>query len=75
MSSPHNCIGMALLFLGLVVSINVKAQNLEPGSVEYKEMTVHWEEVDGRIHFELKAPTEGWVTIGFDDDDSIDARI
>jgi hypothetical protein len=33
-------------------------------------MTVSWEFNDGRIYFEMKAPTDGWVAIGFNNNES-----
>ncbi len=71
MKALATCIMTACFSIGLGFSIHTQAQLVELGKVEYKGMTVQWKEEGGRIQFELQAPTEGWVTIGFDDDDSI----
>lgn len=37
----------------------------ESNPVEINEMKVDWHFIDDRIYFEMIAPTDGWVTIGF----------
>lgn len=40
--------------------------------VERNGMTVQWQYRDGRVHFEVTAPTHGWVAIGFSKTESIE---
>ena len=52
----------------LIIILSFLAQNK---MVEYSNkatkngMTVKWEHMDNRIYFEMEAPNNGWVTIGF----------
>lgn len=50
---------LSLLF-GLLLS-NFQAWN----TVSKNGMEVSWEHVGDRTHFSVKAPTKGWVAIGF----------
>lgn len=51
-----------LVLLGLSFYLNYDIWDKE---ITKNEMTVSWKYVDERIHFEMMAPTTGWVTIGF----------
>ncbi len=48
----------------------VSAQSKEhfPQKVERNGMLVSWIHRGDRVYFEMEAPTEGWVTIGFNQD-------
>lgn len=54
-----NALLLSLLF-GLLLS-NFQAWN----TVSRNGMEVSWEHVGDRTHFSVKAPTKGWVAIGF----------
>lgn len=41
------------------------------GSVTRNGMTVRWEYQADRIHFELRAPTTGWIATGINDRDQL----
>lgn len=40
-------------------------------SVEKNGMKVKWEYKADRIHFEMQAPTEGWLAIGFNEENQL----
>lgn len=60
------------LALAITAPIAMCGQKGEAQSVVHADMAVEWIEVDGRMAFALVAPTYGWVTIGFDEDNSIE---
>ncbi|WP_248724155.1 DOMON domain-containing protein [Seonamhaeicola sp. ML3] len=54
---------MTMLMALLTAACN--AQENENKSITKNKMTVSWHFKNDRIHFEMAAPTSGWVTIGF----------
>lgn len=54
-----------LYTFGLLLAINISAQHIDMKQVEKNGMEVSWHFSDQLIHFEVEAPTQGWVTIGF----------
>lgn len=51
--------------------ISCQAQEYFPQSVSKGGMTVNWVHQGDRVFFELQAPTEGWITVGFNDRDDM----
>ena len=61
-----------VLSYGLAVTIPYQPQDAEPAnSITKNDMTVTWKHKEARVHFEMKAPTNGWVAIGFNTSQSI----
>jgi hypothetical protein len=57
-----------LLLYGFCVTIPVSSESKEPEKQLSKNgMTVRWQHQNGRVFFEMKAPTSGWVAIGFNE--------
>ena len=56
-----------IITIGLLccITTSCKAQKQLMNSVTKNDMTVNWQYQNDRIHFEMSAPTDGWVTIGF----------
>jgi hypothetical protein len=55
-----------LLFISSIIVTHLqKESNTEMKSVSKNGMAVRWEHNEGTINFEMEAPTQGWVTIGF----------
>ncbi len=40
-------------------------------TIQKNGMTVHWKYTNDRVYFEMKAPTKGWVAIGFNETEHI----
>lgn len=56
------------LILAIVFSnIMCTTEGQEPNKVTKNGMTVSWYFGDKEIHFEMSAPTNGWVTVGFNE--------
>jgi len=53
------------LYLISFLNCEIKSQTDHQNSVSKNEMTVNWSYKSDKIHFELNAPTEGWLAIGF----------
>jgi DOMON domain len=45
--------------------------NQKPKQLEVNGMMVEWHHRNDRVFFTIAAPTEGWVTLGFNDKDDI----
>lgn len=61
-----------LLFMGFRVDYYLNTQHQEyTHHHTIEKMTVDWEREGGLIHFSLKAPTKGWLAIGFNDRNAI----
>jgi len=59
-------IRQSLLFGISMVSLSAcTAQEQKEKAVSESEMHVSWHYQKARIYFEMRAPTDGWVTIGF----------
>lgn len=54
-----------LMIVILMINIGCNAQNEEDKTVSKNKMNVSWHYKNDRIYFEMDAPTDGWVTIGF----------
>lgn len=54
-----------LFTLILTFSMSCIAQENNGNSISKNKMKVIWQYKNDRIHFEMSAPTDGWVTIGF----------
>lgn len=54
-----------LIILILVFSMSCKGQENSGKSISKNRMIVSWHYENDRIFFEMSAPTDGWVTIGF----------
>ena len=54
-----------LITLFLAISMSCLAQDKFSKVVEKNEMKVSWHFENDRIFFKMSAPTDGWVTIGF----------
>lgn len=54
-----------LITLILAFSMGCLAQENSDKSISKNKMKVNWHYKNDRIHFEMSAPTDGWVTIGF----------
>jgi hypothetical protein len=62
---------LILLFLiGLINSNCMEAQE-KKNTVTQNDMKVSWTYKNDRIFFEMEAPTDGWVAIGFNDQDGM----
>ena len=55
------------IFIALILAMNASctAQVNSDKSISKDKMKVNWHYENGRIFFEMSAPTDGWVTIGF----------
>lgn len=56
--------------LVLLVTNFIQAQNMMQ-TIEKNQMIVSWEVQENQIYFEMQAPTQGWVTIGFNENESL----
>lgn len=54
-----------LVSLILIVNMSCFAMQNPPKSVSKNEMKISWHYENDRIFFEMSAPTNGWVTVGF----------
>ncbi len=54
-----------LILLVMLTSLQCSGQELNGNTITKNNMTVSWRFHEDRIHFEMSAPTTGWVTIGF----------
>jgi len=59
------------LLLGICLANLSLAQSSDVNSVTKNEMQVSWSHSNESIEFIMRAPTTGWVTIGFNDKDEI----
>ena len=51
--------------------VSSQAQEYFPQSITKNEMVVEWLHRGDRVHFQMEAPTQGWLAIGFNDHDHI----
>ena len=51
--------------------MSCKAQEIRGKSISKNKMNLSWHFSNDRIYFEMTAPTNGWVTIGFNTNESI----
>ena len=49
----------------LTLTINCQSQQKMMQTISKNRVNVHWHYQGDRIYFEMSAPTDGWVTIGF----------
>lgn len=61
---------MFLLLILYGVMLTLPA-NYSQGEIEKNGMTVKWEIKYERIYFEMEAPTDGWVAIGFNEKEGL----
>ncbi len=61
-----------LLISLMLTNIACNAQLSEKNKIEKNGVNVHWYFENDRIHFEMTAPTDGWVTIGFNTKSAMD---
>jgi hypothetical protein len=62
-----------IVFLTLMLTnMACNAQLTEKKEVEKNNMNVSWHFENGRIYFEMTAPTDRWVTIGFNTKSAMD---
>ena len=54
-----------LAFLLMGYCFHANAQNTYPKTVSKNNIKISWHFEKDRIYFEMSAPTDGWVTIGF----------
>ena len=54
-----------LIILVMIINIGCDAQKNGAKIVSKNQMNVSWHFGNERIYFEMSAPTDGWVTIGF----------
>ena len=57
--------------LVLLIPCSLGLPNSDPQSIEKGGMKVTWEHVAERIHFEMEAPSAGWLAIGFNTRDQL----
>ncbi|MEM6696990.1 MAG: DOMON domain-containing protein [Bacteroidota bacterium] len=60
-----------LLLLILYGAMLTLPANCSQGKVERNGMTVKWKIKYERIHFEMEAPTDGWLAIGFNEKEGL----
>ena len=60
-----------LLLLIIYGAMLTLPANCSQGKVERNGMTVKWEIKYERIHFEMEAPTDGWLAIGFNEKEGL----
>ena len=56
---------LLLITSTLVIIMSCAAQEDFDKTISKNGMNISWEYQEGRIHFTMSAPTDGWVTIGF----------
>ena len=49
----------------IIINMGCNAQSSGEKAISKSNMNVSWHYVNDRIFFEMDAPTDGWVTIGF----------
>jgi len=54
-----------LLCTILIASLGCQAQEVNMNTISKNGMKVSWRHTQDRVFFETSAPTDGWVTIGF----------
>jgi len=59
---------LLIILYGAMLSL---PQNYSQGQVEKNGMTVNWEIKYDRIYFEMQAPTDGWLAIGFNEKEGL----
>ena len=59
-----------IIGLTILLALKLNAQN-NMKQIKKDGMTVKWEIVDDQLHVEMSAPTEGWVTVGFNENSNI----
>lgn len=57
----------SVVFLIILFHTTCSTHSQEPKMITKNGITVSWYFVDTNIHFEMSAPTSGWVTIGFNE--------
>lgn len=58
------------ILLSLLITTNLVAQE-NKRTVEKNGVVITWYHQNDRIHFEMCAPTRGWVTVGFNESDGV----
>lgn len=58
---------LIITFLLMIISVTMVFANNEENTVTRNGMTINWSYSGDRIFFEMQAPTQGWVAIGFND--------
>ena len=65
--------GFGIIILIVLATFSLqKSKNIDMKSVEKNGMTVEWSFKSDRIHFNISAPTAGWVAIGFNEHTGIE---
>ncbi|WP_339815687.1 DOMON domain-containing protein [uncultured Imperialibacter sp.] len=59
------------ILCGIAVVLFDSGLSNAPNTVRRKGMEVSWTHRNNRVHFEMKAPTIGWVAIGFNEGDQL----
>lgn len=59
-----------LISLTLLITSTIQAQNTIQ-TIEKNKMKVSWEIYNNQIHFQIQAPTRGWLAIGFNENESL----
>jgi hypothetical protein len=62
---------LIIIALGTLPFFTCRAQQKNMQTIAQGGMTVTWHHQNERIYFEMTAPTEGWVAIGFNFSDDI----
>lgn len=55
----------AFVWICLMAVLSIQAQSSDTMKVIKNGVTIEWQHQGDRIYFEVNAPTEGWVAIGF----------
>lgn len=59
------------IFCMAILSVCTVHQKANMKEITKNNMTVKWEIEQGLIHFEMEAPTDGWVAVGFNENSSL----
>jgi len=60
-----------IMFLFIEVSMSLYGKQPNKNTIRKNGVTVSWKFSGDRVYFEMSAPTDGWVTIGFNTTSSI----
>lgn len=58
---------LALLLFAIGCTTSRAQKTNDTQQISQSGMDIAWEHRDGRVYFEISAPTAGWVTIGFNE--------
>lgn len=74
----NNMMNLILFTLAILICVSESLSNNEsidgstaPSLVEKNGMKVHWEHRSDSVHFDVSAPTTGWLAIGFNPSDRL----